>query len=87
MLSHYNSLQTNSIYENHRMISTERGLYFIAGGITFKRLFENVVYRPKSIFFYDTTVLSKPKFTFYPLAILHQILNHSADVYHRAIFG
>ena len=69
------------------MISHERGLYFIVVGKTFKRLFENVIYRIKSVFFYDTTVLSKPKPTFCPLAFLHQILNHSADVYHRAIFG
>ena len=55
MLSHYDSLQTYSIYENDRMISHERGLYVIAGGITFTQLFENVIYRPKSIFFYDTT--------------------------------
>ena len=42
------------------MISHERGLYFIAGGITF----ENVTYRPQAIFFYDVTVLSSPKLTF-----------------------
>ena len=38
------------------MISHGRGLYVIAGGITFTRLFDNVIYRPKSIFFYDTKV-------------------------------
>ena len=69
------------------MISHERGSYFIAGCITFQRLFENVIYRHKSILFYDTTVLSRPKLTFYPLAIFHQILKHSADLYHRATFG
>ena len=69
------------------MISHERDLYFIAGGITFKRLFENVIYHLKSVFFYDTTVLSRPELTFCCLAFLHQILNCSADVYHRAIFG
>ena len=31
------------------MISHERGLYIIVG-ITFTRLFENVIYHPKSIF-------------------------------------
>ena len=45
------------------MISHERGLYFIAGGILFKRLFENVTYHPQSVFFYDATVLSRPKLT------------------------
>ena len=63
------------------------GLYFIAGGITFQWLFENVIYCIKSVLFYDTTVLSRPKLTFCPLAFLHQILNHSADVYDRDIFG
>ena len=38
------------------MKSHERGLYVIAGGITFTQLFENVICRPKSIFFYDSTV-------------------------------
>ena len=38
------------------MISHERGLYVITGGITFTQLFENVICRPKSIFFYDSTV-------------------------------
>ena len=50
MLSHYDSLQTYSIYENDRMILHEKDLSFIAGGIKFSRLFENVIYRPKSIF-------------------------------------
>ena len=35
MLSHYDSLQIYSIYENDCMISQGRGLYFIDGGITF----------------------------------------------------
>ena len=68
MLPHNDSLQTYSIYENDSIISHERGLYFIAGGITLKRLFENGIYRPKTVFLYDTTVLSRPKITFYPLA-------------------
>ena len=38
------------------MILHERGLYVIAGGITFTRIFENVICCPKSIFFYDTKV-------------------------------
>ena len=38
------------------MISHERGLYVIVGGITFTQLFENVIYRPKSIVFYNTTI-------------------------------
>ena len=59
------------------MISHERGLYVIAGGITFTRLFENVIYRPKSIF--STIPQSRPKLTFYLFAILHQILNNSVD--------
>ena len=33
------------------------------------------------LWFCDTTVLSRPKLTFCPLAFLHQILNHSADIY------
>ena len=44
------------------MISHERGLYVITGGITFTQLFENVICRPKSIFFYDTTVKTKAYF-------------------------
>ena len=56
MLPHYDSLQTYSIYENDRMISHERGLYVIAGGIKFTRLFEKFIYRRKSVFFYVTTV-------------------------------
>ena len=38
------------------MISHERGLYVIAGGITITQLFENVIYCHKSIYFYDATV-------------------------------
>ena len=38
-------------------------------------LFENVIYRLKSVFFfYDTTEVSRPNHTFCPLAFLHQIL-------------
>ena len=59
------------------MISHERGLYVIADGLTFTQLFENVIYRPKSIFF--TIPQSRPKLTFYPLAILHHILYNSVD--------
>ena len=40
-----------------------------------------------SLYFYNTTVLSTPNFTFYPLAFLHQILNHGADEYHSAILA
>ena len=67
------------------MILHERGLYFKAGGITFKQLFEHVMCNYK--FFNGTTALSRPKLTFYFLAFLHQILNHSADVYLRAILA
>ena len=51
MPPHYDSLQTYSIYEINRMILHERGLYFIAGGITFERLFENVTYIALSLYF------------------------------------
>ena len=62
------------------MISQERGLYFIAGGITFKGCLKML---SVALSLYFSTIL---KLTYYPIAILHQILNHSADVYHRAIF-
>ena len=68
-----------------KIIGYERGLYFIAGDITFYSLFENVIYRPKSIFVCDTTVLSRPLLIFHPLVFLHQTLNHNPDVYHSAI--
>ena len=37
--------------------------------------------------YFLTMPQSRPKLTFYPLAILYQILNHSADVYQRAILA
>ena len=85
MLSHYDSLY--SIYKKDRMILHGKRFVFYSWCITLTRLFENVIYRPKSIFLYDITVLSRPNITFYPLAFLHQTLNDSADEYHKAIFG
>ena len=67
------------------MISHERGLYVIAGGIHLHGYLK-MLSIALSLYF-STIPQSRPKFTLYPLAILHQILNNSVDVYQRAILA